>query len=71
MTEADRAPAAWGVNVTEIVQLAPAATVVPQVFVWVKSAVFVPVIAMLLIERAPEPAFESVIARAALAVLTF
>jgi hypothetical protein len=71
VTEADRAPAACGVNVTEIMQLAPAATLVPQVFVWLKSAILVPVIATLVIDKAPEPAFESVIACAALAVLTF
>jgi len=32
-----RAPAAAGLKVTEIVHLAPALTVVPQVLVWVKS----------------------------------
>jgi len=33
VTIADRVPAAVGVNVTVIVQLAPAATLVPQAFV--------------------------------------
>jgi hypothetical protein len=69
LSEADRAPAACGVNLIEIVQLPPAATLVPHVFVWLKSAALVPVIAMLLIDKVAEPAFDSVIVRAELVVL--
>jgi hypothetical protein len=71
LNDAERAPIACGVNLIEIVQLPPAATLVPHVFVWLKSAALVPVIAMLLIDKAPEPAFDSVIVRAELVVLTF
>jgi hypothetical protein len=42
-----RAPAAAGVKLTVIGQVPPAATLAPQVFVWPKSPMFVPVIAML------------------------
>jgi hypothetical protein len=71
VSEADRAPAACGVNLTEIVQLPPAATLVPHVLVWLKSATLVPVMAILVIDKAAEPAFESVIVRAELVALTF
>lgn len=70
-SDAERAPAACGVNLTEIVQLPPAATLVPHVFVWLKSAVLVPVNAMPVMDKVPEPVFESVMAFAALAILTF
>lgn len=49
VTLADREPVAVGVNVTLTVQLAPAATLVPQVFVCAKSPGFVPVIEIPLI----------------------
>ncbi len=49
-----------GANVTEIVQFAAAATVLPQVFVSVKSAAFAPVIPMLVMLSAAVPGFESV-----------
>jgi hypothetical protein len=49
VTEAFRVPVAVGLNVTLIVQLAPAATLAPQVFVCEKSPLFVPPIAI------PEP----------------
>ena len=42
-----RVPVAVGVNVTLIVQLAPAATLVPQLLVCAKSPLLVPVMAML------------------------
>ena len=42
-TAALRAPAAVGLKVTLIEQLAPAATALPQVAVWEKSPAFVPV----------------------------
>ena len=45
-TAAVRVPPAWGVKVTVIVQLAPAATLAPQVLVCTKSPAFVPVMAM-------------------------
>ena len=49
VTEADRVPVAVGLNVTLMVQLAPAATLAPQVFVCEKSPLLAPVMAM------PEP----------------
>jgi hypothetical protein len=54
------------VNVTSIVQLAPAATVDPQLFDWAKS----PFAARLVMLTAALPVFESVTARAALVVPT-
>jgi hypothetical protein len=47
-----RAPVAVGVNVTLIVQLAPAATLAPQLFVWAKSPLLLPVKVMLVILNA-------------------
>ena len=47
VTFADRVPVAVGVNVTLIVQLAPAATLEPQLLVCAKSPGLVPVIEML------------------------
>ena len=44
-----------GLNVTLIVQLLPAATELPQVFVWVKSPGLVPVTAMLVMLSVPVP----------------
>jgi len=41
-----REPAAAGVKVTVIGQLPPDATLAPQVFVWEKSPMFVPVMVM-------------------------
>jgi hypothetical protein len=46
-TSAARLPSDDGVNVTVIVQLAPALTLLPQVLVSPKSPLFVPVIEML------------------------
>jgi len=57
-----------GVKVTETVQLAPAASELPQVLVWAKSAAPAPVIAMLVIARAALPVLVSVAVCAALAV---
>ena len=51
-----RVPVAVGVKVTLMVQLAPAATVAPQVFVWVKS----PLAAMLLMLSVALPGLVSV-----------
>jgi hypothetical protein len=49
-----------------MVQLAPAASDSPQVFVWAKSAAFVPAIAMLVIDSAALPVLVSVAVCAAL-----
>ena len=46
---------------TEMVQLAPAATLNPQALVWLKSEALVPVIAMLVMDSAALPEFETVI----------
>jgi hypothetical protein len=51
-----RAPAAVGLNVTEMVQLALAATVRPQVLLWLKS----PIAVMLLIVSATPPVLVNV-----------
>jgi hypothetical protein len=66
VTDAERAPAAVGANVTLIVQAPEAKTVNPQVFVSAKSPGFVPVIVMLEIDRTPIPGFVKVIVFAAL-----
>jgi hypothetical protein len=71
LRDAERAPAAWGVNLIEIEQLAPAATLVPHVFFWLKSAALFPVNAILLMDKAAVPMLESVIVRAELGVLIF
>ena len=47
LIEAVRLPEAVGVNVTLIVQVAFAATTLPQVLVWAKSPALVPVTEML------------------------
>lgn len=62
-----RAPSIVGVNVTVIMQLAPASTVLPQVFVSVKS----PLAMMLEIVSVPFPVFESVAVCGALFFPTF
>jgi hypothetical protein len=60
VTAAERAPGEAGENVTAIVQLAPAATLLPQVFDGAKSLALVPVTAMLLTVKAAVPVFVSV-----------
>ena len=60
------APGAVGVNVTLMVQLAPAATVEPQVFVWAKS----PLAAMLVMSKEPVPMLVRITACGALDVET-
>src|SRR2546425_8303755 len=68
-----RLPAAVGVKVTEIVQLAPAASVLGlsgQVFVWAKSLAFAPLTATVLIVSAAVPELVSVTFCAALVVPT-
>ena len=63
-SDAERAPAAEGVNVTLIVQLDPAARPKPPIgqstFVWVKSPAFVPVTPMLFMINASVPVFDNV-----------
>jgi hypothetical protein len=49
-----------GRNVTEILQLAPAARVLPQVLAWAKAVEFAPVIVIPLIESTALPLFVSV-----------
>jgi hypothetical protein len=70
LTEADRLPVAAGSNVTLIVQLAPAATELPQVFVWAKSPGLAPVSAMLERLKAALPPLVRVAVRTPLVVLT-
>ena len=60
VTAAVRVPLAVGVKVTLIVQLAPAATLEPQVLVWAKSLALVPVSAMLGTLKAALPVLFSV-----------
>ena len=60
-------PAAVGVKVTLMEQLAPAATEAPQVLVWAYCALA----AMLVMVSAPVPALVSVTVCAALVVFTF
>ena len=63
VTESDAVkPAAdWGVNVSEIVQLAPAATDEPQVLAWAKSLAFALPMVMLVMESAALPGLVRVI----------
>jgi hypothetical protein len=67
-SEAARAPVAAGVKVTLRVQLDPAATLVPQVFVWLKSPLFVPVIVMLVMLSDAVPVLDKVTTWAVLVV---
>jgi len=64
-------PEAAGVNVKLMLQLPPAATDVPQVLLWAKSPLLVPVTAMLVMLSAALPVLDSAIAWAALVVPTF
>lgn len=64
VTEPERVPTAVGVKVTLIEQLAPAASVVPHVFVWPKS----PVMVIPEIVSGAVPVFESVALWAGLVV---
>jgi hypothetical protein len=66
----DRVPDAVGVNVTLMVQFAPAATELPQLLVCAKSPLFVPVTAMLVRFSEALPVFERVTVCAALVVPT-
>jgi hypothetical protein len=70
VTAAVRVPSAVGVKVTEMIQLAPTASAVPQVLVCAKSLAFVPVTAMGLV-NATEPFAVTVTVMAALVVLRY
>jgi hypothetical protein len=69
-TEALLDPVVVGRKVTLIVQVPPAAKLVPHVLVWEKSAELDPVRVMPLIVMLELPVFLSVVARAVLAVFT-
>ena len=66
-----RLPAALGVNVTAIVQLPPAATLLAQVFVSAKSLELAPLMVMLAMVRAAVPELMTVTVWAALVALRF
>lgn len=63
-------PAADGVNVTLIVQVAPIATLVPHMFVCAKLVRFAPVRVMLVIDSATFPVLATIMVREELGVLT-
>src|SRR5580658_1560314 len=64
-------PLAAGVKVTLMEQLAPAARELPQVLVWAKAPLLVPVMAMLVMVMATVPVLLNVTVCAALVVPTF
>src|SRR5437588_726497 len=64
--EAERAPTSAGAKVTEIVQLAPAATLLPHVLVWLKSEKIGRATCREGMEKAAVPGFERVMVWAAL-----
>jgi len=66
LSAAVRVPVAVGLNVILIVQLAPAASELPQVCVWAKSPALIPVIAMPVMLKLVVPTFFSVTVFAAL-----
>ena len=70
LSVAARTPVARGLKVTLMVQLAPAATLVPHVFVCAKSVALVPVNVMATAVKAAVPEFVTVTALAALVVPT-
>jgi hypothetical protein len=59
LSTAVRVPDAVGLNVTLMLQLAPAAKELPQVCVWAKSAALIPTIAMAVMVRLAVPVFLS------------
>jgi len=65
-----RGPLAEGLKTRLIVQLAPAATPVPQLLLWLKSPLLVPVMDVPVITSAVVPGFFSVTVCATLAELT-
>jgi hypothetical protein len=62
MTAAVRVPAAAGLKLTLIVQLAPAATLDPQLLVWAKSLAFAPETATLVTLKSALPVLARVMA---------
>ena len=68
LSAAMRVPDAVGLNLTLMLQLAPAANELPQVWVWAKFPALVPVIAMLLMVKLVVPVFLRVTVLAALVV---
>jgi hypothetical protein len=70
LSEAARLPLADGVKVTLIVQMAPAATLDPQLLVWAKSLALVPETAMLVTLKAALPELVRVIVWAVLVAPT-
>jgi hypothetical protein len=60
-TAAVRGPVLVGAKVTPIRQHAPGATALLQSFVWLKSVAWLPVMATLEINSAPEPVFDNAI----------
>lgn len=58
LTLAVRFPVPVGVKVTMIEQFDPAATLAPHAFVWEKSPLFAPVIAMFVIVKVAVPVLE-------------
>ena len=70
LRDAERVPAAVGLNVTLTVQLLPAARLARQVWVWEKSPLFVPVTAMPLMVSVAVPVLVRVTVCGALPVPT-
>ena len=70
LSAAVRAPLAAGVNITVILQLAPAPTELPQVLAWVKSLALAPVTARLVTLKPALPVLVSVTACVELEVPT-
>ena len=66
-----RVPFFVGLNVTLIVQLAPAARVAPQVVVRAKSPALVPPMSMLLMVKGASPVFDKVTSLGVLVVCCF
>lgn len=70
VSDAARLPLAEGVKVTLMVQLAPAATLAPQVFVWAKSPLLAPVMATPVTVSVAFPELLSVMVCAVLVLLS-
>src|SRR5689334_25110170 len=70
VTVAVRTPPAVGLNITLTAQFPPTATLVPQVFVCVKSPAFAPAIAIWLTPNGAVPELEGIAAMGVLAVFT-
>jgi hypothetical protein len=68
---AERLPLRVGAKVTLIVQLAPVATEVPQLFVWLKSPALLPLMDIPEMDRTAVPLFVNIAVCGALVVPTF